>query len=121
MRALLSILVALVLAAAIHVDWHLARPHVHGGLSAGLPYHWLFAIPVFALSAWYIARRNARLALTGVVTIGVAVLLGQGLEPLVEYVAYGTPIAEVFRPARVGAFAVFLGIGVATYAAMTWR
>ena len=46
-------LVTVALATAIHLDWHVARPTVHH-LSLGLPAHWLLAIPVFGLVAWYV-------------------------------------------------------------------
>lgn len=120
MRNLLSIQVALVLAAAIHVDWHLARPHDHGGLSGGWPYHWLFALPVFALAAWYLARRSTRPIAAGAVSITAAVLLGQGFEPLGETLLFGDPLSETFSPHRLGAFAAFMAAGIVTYGVVTW-
>ena len=41
-------LVVLGLAGAVHLDWHVARPAVHH-LSLGWRWHWLLAIPVFAV------------------------------------------------------------------------
>ena len=116
MRGLLSIPVALILAVAIHVDWHLARPHDHGGLSGGLALHWLLAIPVFALAAWYISRRFVRAGMASIVTIGVAVVLGQIVEPLGEHVLLQDPLSEVFAAPRVMAFLTFLATGLLTYA-----
>jgi hypothetical protein len=115
-RGLLSIPVALILAAAIHVDWHLARSHDHGELSGGLTLHWLIAIPVFALAAWHISRRFVRAGMASIVTIGVAVVLGQILEPLGEYVFLQDPLSEVFAAPRVMAFLAFLAVGLVTYA-----
>jgi hypothetical protein len=47
---LVELLSALGIAAAIHVDWHLAR-HLHVPLSFGWAWHWVLAIPVFALAS----------------------------------------------------------------------
>ena len=53
-RLLQSVFVVLGLTTAMHLDWHLAR---HGDrLSLGWAYHWVLAIPVFALAAWRTVR-----------------------------------------------------------------
>jgi hypothetical protein len=49
-RYVQTALVALGVATAVHLDWHVARPAVHH-LSMGWTLHWLLAIPVFALTA----------------------------------------------------------------------
>jgi len=102
------------LAAAIHIDWHLAR---HGpGLSLGWTYHWLVAIPIFALAALHTVRcwRSAA-GVVGVAIIAAAAVLGQVVEPIAESVAFGTPLARGFGPARLSAFGVFLLVGVVTF------
>jgi hypothetical protein len=112
----LSLPVALVLAVAIHVDWHLARHH--GRLSAAWPYHWVLALPVFGLAGWYVARRWADgLALVSVTTLGLAVLLAQVLEPLGEYAFFHWPLHEGFGPQRLQAFGLFLIVGLVAYVA----
>ena len=102
----------LALAAAIHIDWHLARP-VHHRLSLGWPNHWIFAIAAFALVGCLIARgwpdAPARAA-AGIV--GLAVLLAQGLEPLLEVAIYDHQLGYPSDPGRWGAFALCLATGV---------
>lgn len=71
-------------ATAIHIDWHLAR-HLHARLSFGLAWHWVLAIPVFALMTWVITRKSLDHALLrGGFAILLGVLLGQIAEPLWE-------------------------------------
>jgi len=55
-RRLLSFPLAIVLAVAIHVDWHVARPH-HHRLSLDWDYHWLLGVAVFAAAAAYVVYR----------------------------------------------------------------
>jgi hypothetical protein len=75
---------ALGIAVAIHVDWHLAR-HSHGRLSFGWAWHWVLAIPVFALMTWALTRKSLDHAVVrAVVAILLGVLLGQIAEPLWE-------------------------------------
>jgi hypothetical protein len=119
-RGLLSIPFALILGAAIHVDWHLARSHDHGGLSGGLSYHWLIAVPLFAVAAWYLGRRSEHPLTAGAITTGVAVVLGQVLEPLGEHLFFSAPLSAVFAPDRLMAFATFMTAGVLSYWLMTW-
>lgn len=120
MRALLSIPVTVALAAAIHADWHLARPHDHGGLSGGWSFHWLVALPLFALTAWYLKRRSGRPLAAGAVTIGAAVFLGQVLEPLGEIALYHDAWSDVFSRERLAAFAWFMVAGIVAYGGMIW-
>ena len=119
-RRLLSIPGALLLAAAIHADWHLARPHDHGGLSGGWSFHWLVALPLFAFTAWYLNRRSGRPIAAGAVTIGAAVFLGQVLEPLGEIVLYHDAWSDVFAPERLRAFASFMVAGIVAYGGAIW-
>jgi hypothetical protein len=72
------------IAAAIHVDWHLAR-HIHAPLSFGWAWHWVLAIPVFALTTWAITRKSPDHALfRAAFAILLGILLGQVAEPLWE-------------------------------------
>ncbi len=106
--------VTLGLAAAIHIDWHLAR---HGpGLSLGWTYHWLVAVPIFALTAVLTVHRwRSAAGVAGIVIIVIATVLAQGLEPIAESLFFGVPLGYGFRPERLTAFGAFLGIGVATF------
>jgi hypothetical protein len=117
---LLSIPAALWLGAAIHADWHLARPHDHGGLSGGMSFHWLVALPLFAFTAWYLNRRSGRPLAAGAVTIGAAVFLGQVLEPLGEIALFHDAWSDVFAAERLAAFASFMVAGIAAYGAVAW-
>jgi hypothetical protein len=117
-RPLLSPLIAVGLAVAIHLDWHLAR---HGErLSFGWQYHWLLAIPLFAAAAWYVHRRwPGRAAAVGLWSIVAAVLLGQVLEPLAEAAIYGASHSHGFERERLTAFAYFMAAGVMTHAVVS--
>jgi len=111
-----SIPVALLLAVAIHVDWHLARHH--GRLSGAWPYHWVVAVPIFAAAGWFLATRSAdRLLMVGLSTVALAAFLAQVLEPLGEYVLYDWPLRQGFGPERLRAFGLFLGVGLVSCAA----
>jgi hypothetical protein len=112
MRQLRYAGLVLALAAAIHIDWHLARP-VHHRLSLGWPNHWIFAIVAFALVGCLIARGwpdAPGRAAAGIV--GLAVLLAQGLEPLLEVAIYDQQLGYPGDPGRWSAFAVCLAAGV---------
>lgn len=110
--------VALLLGAAIHVDWHLAR-HGHDGRSLGWSWHWVVAIPMFALAAWYMARRfRNRLLFASVITLGAVVLLGEVLEGVGEILLYGDPLREVFAAERLAALSAFMAAGLVSYVAV---
>lgn len=84
LRPLGTSMAILLLASAIHTDWHFARP-AHHRLSLDLSWHWLLAIPVFALAAVYVAKKNPpRLLAISVLLIGLATLIGGVLEPAYE-------------------------------------
>lgn len=101
---------------AIHADWHIARP-VHDRLSLGWSAHWLLAIPVFLGAGWYLARRWPGAWLRpAALSVGLGVLLGQAVEPLVEALHYQFPVAEAFEAPRLAAFAAFFAAGLATLA-----
>jgi hypothetical protein len=79
-----SIWLVLFLAAYVHVDFHLARPATHHW-SFGWPLHWIACAVVFGLAAFYIERRWPEQRWTAAVwNIGLALVIGQGIEPLGE-------------------------------------
>ena len=110
-----AVLVSLGLAAAIHTDWHFARP-THHQLSLGLPWHWLLAIPVFALVAWYVARVwPAQMTRASLVILGSAIV-GAGLvEPAWEYFAGDATFEWAFGAARTQALAAYVATGLIAY------
>ena len=109
-----GVLAAFLLAAAIHVDWHLARPGHHSELSGHWAQHWLLGIPVFALLALYEAHRPSRDRWrNSAVLILVGVFLGQVLEPLSEL--WGAPWSYAFSAIRWAAFAEFMTAGLLTF------
>jgi hypothetical protein len=111
-------LVTLGLATAMHLDWHVARPVVHH-LSLGWRWHWLLAVPVFALTAWYVLQAWFARPWRGSLTIiGFASILAAVVEPAWELVVDGASIDWAFGPQRLGIFAAFLATGVGTHAAV---
>jgi hypothetical protein len=102
----------LLLAAAIHVDWHLARP-AHHRLSLAWQEHWLFAAIMFAIAGWLIARRwpdaPGRIAAS---VVGLAVLVAQVIEPVLEVLLYDHRFGYPTDPGRWTAFVVCLGAGL---------
>lgn len=116
-RHLVSWPVALLLGAAIHLDWHVAR-HGDDHRSMGWRWHWTLAVPMFAAAGWYITRRfEGRIVPAGFLTLGAAVALGQVVEPLGELLLYRLPLSESFGAARLGALAAFLAAGLVSYIA----
>jgi hypothetical protein len=107
-------LVTLALATAMHIDWHAARPSEHH-LSLGWSWHWLLAVPVFALTAWYIQRTRPMNRLSASVgIILVASVLAAVVEPAWEYWIDGASWDWAFGRLRLTAFALFLVVGVVT-------
>src|SRR5712691_5391708 len=96
-RFYLSLPLALLLGLAIHLDWHLAR-HEHDGRSLGWDAHWLVAIPIFALAAWYIARR----------------------WPPPDTPWRPATLADEVEPARLTAFALFTVTGLVAMGLTLW-
>ena len=108
-------LVSLALATVIHLDWHFARP-AHHPLSLGLPWHWLVAVPSFALVAWYVVRAwPVHLTSASLAIIGSATLLAGVLEPAWEYLAGGAPFDWAFGAPRNLALLAFMTAGLLTY------
>ena len=112
MRRLRYAALVLVLAAVVHIDWHLARP-AHHRLSLAWPQHWLFAAAAFALVGWLIARwwpDTPWRAAVGIV--GLALVLAQGVEPLMEVAVYEHRFGYPTDPGRWTAFAVCVAAGL---------
>jgi predicted transporter len=116
LRPLGASIAVLLLATAIHTDWHFARP-AHHRLSLDLSWHWLLAIPVFALAAVYVAKKNPpRPLAVSVLLIGLATLIGAVVEPAYEYFLGGATWDWAFGPQRTWAAVAFVTTGVAAYA-----
>ena len=114
-RIVSAALVTLGLAVAIHADWHFARP-AHHRLSLELSWHWLLAIPVFALTAAYVARVWAtQLARASVAILGIAIVVAGILEPLWENAIGGASFDWAFGDQRNLALLSFVGTGLITY------
>lgn len=112
MRRVLFVSLVLVLAAAVHVDWHLARP-AHHRLSLAWPHHWLFAAAAFAAVGWVIARRWP--AAPGRVAAGIVSLalgLAQGVEPVLEVALYQHRLGYPSEPGRWAAFGLCVAAGL---------
>jgi hypothetical protein len=117
-RLVISALVTLGLATAMHVDWHVARPVVHH-LSLGWRWHWVFAVPVFALSGWYVLRAwPTRPVGASLAILGVASLLAAVVEPSWEYWVEGASFDWAFGRVRLVAFGAFVAVGTVTHVAV---
>jgi hypothetical protein len=110
-----TVLVTIALATAMHLDWHAARPAMHH-LSLGWRFHWLLAVPAFALTAWFV-RQTAprRLVAASVGIIGVASVLAGIVEPAWEYWIDGATFEWTFGLMRLVPFVAFLAVGIATH------
>lgn len=109
-----ALLLASLVGAAVHVDWHLARPGPHR-LSFDLRYHWLSAVPVFGFVTWYAVRSWPRWpVLASLALIGTGLMLGQTLEPAVEMLMSERDWSQVMPPVRVESFLEFLVAGIVT-------
>jgi hypothetical protein len=105
----------------VHIDWHFARP-VHHRLSLGWSTHWLFAIAFFAVAGWYIGRRwpTARWK-AAAWNVGLALLIGQGLEPVLEAAFYGGRLGYPVDGERWTVFWECVAAGLPALAIATWR
>lgn len=120
MRRMGTAALCLLLAAGIHVDWHLARP-THHRLSLDWPQHWIFAAALFATAGCVIARRRPaeRWRIGGQVLL-CAILVAQGVEPVLEEVFYEGRFGYPVEPERWRVFWECLAAGVPAYAAALW-
>jgi hypothetical protein len=118
MRKLISIPVVLILAAFVHIDFHLARPADHHW-SFGLSWHWVMCAVVFGLAGWYLARRSpADRWRAAFVNVLIALVIGQGVEPLLEQLYFNQRLAYDVSPDRWVAFWWCAGVGGAAMAAV---
>ena len=111
-------LISLVLATAIHLDWHIARP-AHHHLSLGWTWHWALAIPIFGVAAWLVARGTPeRAGVRSAVIIAAAALLGGVIEPAWEFLLTGATAEWAFGWARTQAFLVYTITGICAWLAV---
>lgn len=100
---------------AAHLDWHAARPTEHH-LSLGLSCHWLLAVPVFGLVAWYVnSAFPGRVFKASLAIVGGGVLLGAVAEPAWEYWIERAPREWAFGPLRNQAAVAFAITGLMAY------
>jgi hypothetical protein len=120
MPRLPAVVLSLILAATLHVDWHLARP-MHHRLSLDWPYHWLATALVFGLVGWFIARTwPASAWRLGAVALIAAVVLAQCIEPILEVAFYESRFGYASEPARWAAFGRAILASVPVYLAALW-
>jgi hypothetical protein len=121
MRPLISIPVIAALAVLVHLDWHVARP-THHRLSLGWEAHWTLCLAGFALAGWYLARRSPRAPwLAASLNAGLALFIGQIVEPLLEAAFYDGRLAFEVEPERWLAFGQCLAAaGLAMAAAVAF-
>lgn len=115
-----AVVFSVLLAGVLHADWHFARP-THHRLSLGWPYHWLVTAALFGIAGWLIARRwrASRWPLGVVVFVG-AVVLGQGVEPMLEALVYEGRIGHDSEPARWAAFGRAIAAAIPAYWSALW-
>ena len=115
-----AMMAGLILAVALHADWHLARSH-HHRLSLEWPYHWAATALVFALVALAIARRwPAKRWPIGIATVVIAIVVAQLIEPVLEAVVYDHQLAFDVEPERWAAFGQALTAGIPAFALALW-
>jgi len=121
MRRLLSPLLVLTLASAVHADWHLARPAHHHRLSLGWEQHWIFAALAFGAVGWMVARAwPERPWRAGAWIATLALVLAQGVEPAAEVALYHHQFGYPDEPGRWTAFFLCVAAGLPAYAAALW-
>lgn len=122
MRRLIHAGLVLALAAAVHIDWHLARPALHHrGLSLGWEQHWIFAALTFGVVGWVIARLWPERPWRPATLIAIAALLiAQGIEPMFEVALYAHKLGYPAEPGRWAAFFLCVAAGLPVYALAVW-
>lgn len=89
---------------------------MHHRLSLGLSWHWMLAIPVFALTAHYVTRVwSNQILRASIMILGSALIAGGVLEPAWEYYIGGASFEWAFGAARNRALAAFVGTGLTAY------
>ena len=99
---------AAVLAALVHVDWHVGRP-ADMPPSLGWPFHWLLGLATGIVMAWSFLRRR-RSQTEGVdlsIALGLGLVLGQVVEPTLEVLIFQESFATVNPAVRWELFATF--------------
>lgn len=120
MRRLISWPLVWALVAVVHVDWHFARPH-HYRLSLEWSSHWLFGIVCFALAGWYIARKwPADPWRASIWNVAIALVIAQGIEPVLEAVVDRQQIGYLGGPERWLAFWQCVGAGLPSLWVTVW-
>ena len=111
-----SCVLAILVGALIHVDWHFARP-LHHRLSLGWSSHWIACIVGFGAVAAFIAYRwRERPWRVAASVFGWGVLIGQVIEPIFESVLSDQRFGYNVEPERWVAFGQCAGAGLATAA-----
>jgi hypothetical protein len=114
-----TIILSVLLAVALHVDWHLARP-LHHRLSLEWSHHWLATAGVFLIVGCIIARSwpEHRWRMAAAV-VALSAVLAQLVEPVLESLVYDHILAYDVEPARwvaffksisAGAVAIIIGL-----------
>ena len=113
---------AFLLAALVHLDWHLGRP-LEMRLSLAWPLHWLTGLAAGAAMAWmFLKRFEPSAAWRRLVLVGVlGFVLGQFVEPALEVVAFGVTFEQVYPWVRWRLFFEFAAAWGAGCAAVLVR
>ena len=83
-----------------------------------MPAHWLLAIPVFGLVAWYVARAwPSNIATASIGILLTAIVLAGLVEPVGEYFLTGASAQWAFGRPRFVVLAAFVGTGLIAYLA----
>ena len=108
-REVVRVLVwGVVLSGLVHVDWHVGRP-ADMPPSLEWPLHWILGLVTGAAMGWLFLKESANVH-SGVdllVAIGLGLVLGQVMGPVVEMVGFGVSFAEVVPAVRWVLFAQF--------------
>jgi hypothetical protein len=117
-RTLELLLLSLILATMLHVDWHLARP-LHHRLSLAWPFHWVLTALVFAVVGWWAGRRAHGWRAASLVFV-VAVVLAQAIEPVLEVLLYEGRLGYPEDPGRWPAFLQAIAAATPAYFGCVW-
>src|SRR5688572_3645513 len=116
MRKLQSVLVLLI-AAAVHLDWHLGRPE-HMQHSLAWEHHWIFGLILGSCIACFLTWRRAAAPVSQFLLVALAgFVAGQILEPIGEVLIFDESLSFVYPVVRWVLFlefaAAFLAGGMA--------
>jgi hypothetical protein len=115
-----AVLLSVVLAAVLHLDWHVARP-THHRLSLDWSYHWIVTALLFAAIAWFIARKWPQRAWAlGAWVFVAAVIIAQGVEPVLESAFYDGQLAYDVEPERWTTFLRSMAAATPMYWGTLW-